>query len=86
LFARLKRRAEGVATELVASRRGFLGRVGRGALVAAGTLGALLAAPGPARARTHENFKKCMKACCQNSYCDTADGYSTCYFLCTMPQ
>jgi hypothetical protein len=87
MFERLKRRAEGEATKLAASRRGFLGRVGRGALVTAGALGALLAAPGPARAGHHINFKKCMASCCgTDGFCDTADGYSECYFLCTMAQ
>jgi hypothetical protein len=69
-----------VATELGASRRGFLGRVGRGALVTAGALGALLATSGPAQAQGC--FHKCMKECCQNGGCDTTDGYVTCYFIC----
>jgi hypothetical protein len=87
MFAKLTRRAEGMVTELNVSRRVFLGRLGRGALVTAGALGALLAAPDPALAGNHVNFKKCIIACCGNDgFCDTADGYSECYFLCTMPQ
>jgi hypothetical protein len=85
MFESLKRRAEAEATKLAASRRGFLGRVGRGALVTAGALGALLAAPDPARADNHGQIKKCIKACCDECGCCDTD-YSVCYFLCTMAQ
>src|SRR5262245_61005723 len=44
MFEKLGRLAEGLATSVGTSRRGFLGRVGRSALGAAGALGALAVA------------------------------------------
>jgi hypothetical protein len=44
MFDRLGRLAEGMATNVGTSRRGFLGRLGRSALGAAGALGALTVA------------------------------------------
>ena len=41
MFAKIGRLAEGLATSMSTSRRGFLGRVGQSALGAAGALGAL---------------------------------------------
>jgi hypothetical protein len=41
MFKKIGRLAEGLATNVSASRRGFLGRVGRSALGVAGALGAL---------------------------------------------
>jgi hypothetical protein len=85
MFEKLTRQAESVATGLSVSRRGFLGRAGRGAIATAGALGVLLAAPGKARAGNHQ-FVKCMHDCCANGFCNTPDGYSTCYFICNTPQ
>jgi hypothetical protein len=80
MFEKLTRHAEQVATDLTVSRRGFLGRAGRGALAAAGALGALLAAPRKAEAGRHGGVKECIKDC-------IAAGVdpSTCYFICTFP-
>jgi hypothetical protein len=81
MFEKLTRQAEQVATELSLSRRGFLGRTGRGALAAAGALGAMLAAPN--RAGAHgpnpcEHCKKdCVHLCGHDDFC-----YWECMFAC----
>ena len=81
MFEKLTRQAEQVATELSLSRRGFLGRTGRGALAAAGALGALLAAPNRAGANGHhpcDHCKNdCQKLCYHNDFC-----YWECVFAC----
>jgi hypothetical protein len=41
MFSKIGRLAEGLATSVATSRRGFLGRVGRSALGVAGALGAV---------------------------------------------
>ena len=48
MFEKVSQMAEQAATR--ASRRQFLGRVGRGAMVVAATVGGLLAVPGEAEA------------------------------------
>jgi hypothetical protein len=64
MFEKLTQRAEGVASGLSFTRRGFLGRTGRRALVAAGAVGALLAAPTKARAgRPGYCHRTCEDAC-----------------------
>jgi hypothetical protein len=66
MFKKLTRQAEQVAAELSFSRRGFLGRTGRGALAAAGALGAVLAAPNRAGANPDPCTpcrKDCFKLC-----------------------
>ena len=81
--------AERLATNVSLSRRGFFGRLGKGALVAAGVVAGVLAFPKQARA----SFTTCMHACCQGS-CGKGDkkcscdptAYTTCYFICTSPQ
>src|SRR5204862_5435899 len=50
MFEKIGRLAEAVATRVSVSRRGFLGRLGQGALAAAGVLGGLLCLPKDARA------------------------------------
>jgi hypothetical protein len=50
MFEKIGRLAEKAATNIGVSRRGFLGRLGQGALAAAGLLGGLLLLPGDARA------------------------------------
>ena len=50
MFERIGRAAETVATRGSVSRRGFLGRLGEGALVAAGAVGGLLLTAGDVRA------------------------------------
>ena len=81
MFKKLTRQAEQVATELSLSRRGFLGRTGRGALAAAGALGAMLAAPNRAGAHgpdpCHQCKKDCHELCGKNDFC-----YWECYFEC----
>jgi hypothetical protein len=50
MFEKIGRMAETAATKVSASRRGFLGRLGQGALAAAGALGGLLALSNKAQA------------------------------------
>jgi hypothetical protein len=45
MFEKIGRLAETAATKISVSRRGFLGRLGQGALAAAGALGGLLLFP-----------------------------------------
>ena len=78
MLAKLTQQAESLATGLSVSRRGFLGRTGRGALAAAGALGALLAAPRKAQAGRGRGIKECIKDCIAAGGGD----YSTCYFVC----
>jgi hypothetical protein len=78
MFEKLTRQAEQVATELSLSRRGFLGRAGRGALAAAGALGALLAAPNRAGAHGPDPCHHCKKDC--REFCGNTE--STCYWEC----
>jgi hypothetical protein len=84
MFEKLTRHAESVATGLGATRRGFLGRAGRGALVAAGALGAMLAAPTRARAGDgcHHGhcYKDCVAHCGGDPNC-VGDCYITCCVL-----
>jgi hypothetical protein len=82
MFKTLTRQAEQVATELSLSRRGFLGRAGRGALVAAGALGALLAAPIRSRAHGPDPCHHCEKDC--RELCGKWDFtcYQACYLRC----
>ena len=81
MFKELTRQAEQVATDLSVSRRGFLGRTGRGALAAVGALGAMLAAPNGARAHGPnpcEHCKKdCVHLCGHDDFC-----YWECMFVC----
>jgi hypothetical protein len=51
MFEKIGRAAEQVASGVGVSRRGFLGRLGRAALVTAGALAGLLVRPGGAPAR-----------------------------------
>jgi len=53
MFERIGRAAERAASEAGQSRRGFLGVLGRRAVVAAGAACGVLAAARPARARPH---------------------------------
>jgi hypothetical protein len=80
MFAKLTQQAESVATGLSVSRRGFLGRAGRGALAAAGALGVLLAAPRKAQAGRPGGVKECIKDCIA-----AGGDPGTCYFICTFP-
>jgi hypothetical protein len=51
MFEKIGRLAETAANQVSVSRRGFLGRLGQGALAVTGVLGGLLAIPTAARAR-----------------------------------
>jgi hypothetical protein len=64
MFESFDRVAQKVATN--SSRRQFLGRFGRGALVAAGALGAMLAFPSDAMAgrRCPEGYRYCRRCGC----------------------
>ena len=57
MFERIGRAAETVATRASLSRRGFLGRLGQGAVVAAGAVGGLLLTAGDVRA----SYSDCCK-------------------------
>jgi hypothetical protein len=50
MFEKIGQAAEALATHASMSRRGFLGRLGQGALVAAGAVGGLLLSAGDVRA------------------------------------
>ena len=80
MFEKLTQRAEGVASGLSVTRRGFLGRTGRRALVAAGAVGALLAAPTKARAGTPGYCNRvCLDACgSKKGLC-----YDACFLQCS---
>jgi hypothetical protein len=81
MFDKISKAAEKAAAGV--GRREFLGRLGRGAAVAAGTLGGMLAIPGAASARpcppgTHRS--KCPSGnyvCCPQGTACFAYGY--CY-------
>jgi hypothetical protein len=51
MFEKIGRAAENMATRVSMSRRGFLGRLGQAALIAAGVVGALAISPEKARAQ-----------------------------------
>ena len=57
MFDKVSQAAEKLATNV--SRRAFLGRLGQGALITAGVLGATLAFPGLAQADKHASHKVC---------------------------
>ena len=81
MFAKLTQQAESVATGLSVSRRGFLGRTGRGALAAAGTLGALLAAPTGAHAGwCTQCVHECIKACGSRTDCEGLCVFECCVY------
>jgi hypothetical protein len=63
VFERVSSLAERVATDV--SRRDFLGRLGHGALVLAGAMGAMLASPGlaPAKGCVGGPCRCCCYAC-----------------------
>jgi hypothetical protein len=89
MFEKIGRLAETAANNLSVSRRGFLGRLGQGALAVTGVLGGLLALPRDALAST--NLKTCISKCCEATCgkgdttcsCDpTGFAYSNCSFDC----
>ncbi len=56
MFEKIGRLAETAANKVNVSRRGFLGRLGQGALAAAGAVGGLLALSNKARAGQHDLY------------------------------
>ena len=78
--------AERLATNVSLSRRGFFGRLGKGALVAAGVVAGVLALPKHVRA---DPLHTCIAKCCEAS-CGKGDktcscsgtAYLSCYHDC----
>jgi hypothetical protein len=81
MFERLTQHAQQFATDLNVSRRGFLGRAGRGALAVAGALGVLLAAPNKARCHSAGDCAHCRRDCKLACGGDTSC-YDLCFFEC----
>src|SRR2546427_30244 len=71
MFEKISQAAETLATHVSVSRRGFLGRLGQGALVAAGAVGGLLLLSGDVRADQTNccPWKKCPPGKFCVSYC-----------------
>jgi hypothetical protein len=90
MFEKIGRLAETAATKVSLSRRGFLGRLGQGALVVTGVLGGLLALPRDAHAGSHGCIRQCCESICGTGdftcSCDpTGDSYGNCYYSCVNP-
>ena len=91
MFEKIGRLAETAATKVSVSRRGFLGRLGQGALAAAGVLGGLLLFTKDARAGGsvvccsyrcfHSKYRYSSKTTCQaaGTTCDETVG--NCHLL-----
>jgi hypothetical protein len=88
MFERIRRLAERAANGASVSRRGFLGRLGQGALAAAGVIGGLMLLPKKAQAG---DLMRCIHQCCQGTCgkgdltcaCDpTGYAYTVCYEVC----
>jgi hypothetical protein len=91
MFEKIGRLAETAATNVSLSRRGFFGRLGRGALVAAGALGGVLTVAVPVQAG-----KETYMPCCGSrggcyvppgcvfveTMCDYYPGYGNCAWSC----
>jgi hypothetical protein len=82
MFEKVGRLAETAANKVSVSRRGFLGRLGRGALVTAGVVGGLLALSGKAQAGntlyscSYRNKRGEFK--CRYTYCGTYQFCGSC--------
>jgi hypothetical protein len=91
MFEKISRLAETAATKVSVSRRGFLGRLGQGALTAAAGLGGLLALSNKARAGQDlyqcSYIQKPVKACAyrcfgvDGSYCGGCPKFNCCVLL-----
>jgi hypothetical protein len=68
MFEKIGQLAETAATNVSLSRRGFLGQLGRGALVIAGAMGGLLSVIAPVQARGGR------QTCCGGSHCSPPHG------------
>jgi hypothetical protein len=73
MFEKIGRLAETAANQVSVSRRGFLGRLGQGALAVTGVLGGLLAIP--AAARAGGSYVCCVWKC----YLPKGKSYKFCY-------
>jgi hypothetical protein len=89
MFEKIGRLAETAATKVSLSRRGFLGRLGRGALTAAAGLGGLLVLSNKARAGKHYLYhcfyrQRPVKACAylcfgvDGAYCGGCPAFKCC--------
>ena len=83
MFEKLTPQAESVATGLSVSRRGFLGRTGRGALATACALGTLLAAPTMAQAGPGRSCRPCYNECIKHCGGDPTCEYE-CFYACCL--
>jgi hypothetical protein len=86
MFETIGRLAERAAGTAGVSRRGFLVRLGRGAVAAAGAVGGLLLLPGDAHAADIRGcVNKCCKAACGDTKCSCDTDrtiYGGCYSDC----
>jgi hypothetical protein len=84
MFEKIGRYAEAMATSAGQSRRGFLGRLGKGALGVAGAMGGLLLFPGEALAFTGCQYScpdgsEVRKSCpCGSKICISHKGMTCC--------
>jgi hypothetical protein len=81
MFEKIGRAAERMAGNVSASRRNFLGWLGRGALAAAGVVGGLLLLPRGARPSGYNCNAPCCGCLCNNGYC-RADARRVCHRPC----
>jgi hypothetical protein len=72
MFEKIGRAAERMASYVSVSRRGFLGRLGKGALAAAGVVGGLLLLPKDAQAA------RPVPSVCNLPYCGCEGGSLAC--------
>jgi hypothetical protein len=84
MFETIGRMAEAAAGNVSMSRRGFLGQLARGAVAAAGVVGALLILPRDAQAGPPKNCGACD--CHRPDFCykgcTTCPDWGICYCLC----
>jgi hypothetical protein len=74
MFEKISQAAETLATHVSVSRRGFLGRLGQGALVAAGAVGGLLLMAGDVRAAPGQE-----QNCCRTGRCPAGKACVSCH-------
>ena len=93
MFENISRAAETLATNVSLSRRGFLGQLARGALVAVVAVGGVLGTSGKAQALTSYNFallkypknRWCVTRCTNNCLAEngnTAINKNDCFVFC----